>query len=291
MVLERRNERYLDLLRREDQTVKRLKGVHEQHLHCLKVVRDTLKRLDVTHKVRYRVKPDEVEGIDLLITVGGDGTFLKASHFCKDIPMLGVVSSKASVGHFCGTNVETFPALMEQIARGGKVRSSTLQRLTAWVSGKPVPELILNEVLICHGNPAATSRYIMTLDDHSEEHKSSGIWIATAAGSTAAIGSAGGEILSPESKKIQFLVREPYILERENWKLKSGFLGTGDELEIASKMEKGSLFLDGSHIEYPFFMGDRIRVGPSPHPLRILGMPERASQLAREARELLKKEK
>ena len=65
----------------------------------------------------------------------------------------------------------------------------------------------LNDVLVAHVQPAATSRYRLTLGRRSEEHRSSGLWVATAAGSTAGIRSAGGRPMPLTSRRIQFRAR------------------------------------------------------------------------------------
>ena len=78
------------------------------------------------------------------------------------------------------------------------------------IDGVPVYSRVLNDVLFSHPIPAATTRYAIRRDGRAEEQRSSGVWIATAAGSTAAIHSAGGKILPITSQRLQFVVREPY---------------------------------------------------------------------------------
>ena len=55
--------------------------------------------------------------------------------------------------------------------------------------------------------PAAMTSYTLDIGSVSEPQRSSGLWIATAAGSTAAIRAAGGCILPLRSRKLQYLVR------------------------------------------------------------------------------------
>ena len=59
---------------------------------------------------------------------------------------------------------------------------------------------VLNDILICHHNPGAMSRYYLTVGRVREEQRSSGVWIATAAGSSGGLHSAGGKVLPRKIK-------------------------------------------------------------------------------------------
>jgi len=74
-------------------------------------------------------------------------------------------------------NKDTFAATLDAIESG----QLSLWKSFVWslYNGEPIPELVLNEVLIAHSNPAATSRYIIEVDDMKEEQRSSGLWIST----------------------------------------------------------------------------------------------------------------
>jgi NAD+ kinase len=273
LALDRRDARFLDLLERRDPTVRKMETVHLQHRRCLEQVLSALDRAGVRATAMERSALRRTDAFDLIVTIGGDGTFLNASHRVLDVPVLGVVSSDASTGHFCATDGERFAAVFRDVA-SGRLRPLTLQRLQVVVGTDPVPEPALNEVLLCHRNPAATSRYLVSVDGFEEEQKSSGVWIATAAGSTAAIGSAGGTVLPPQSRRIQFLVREPYlgVPGRAAFRLLRGFLDPRQRMVFASKMDEGKIFVDGPHISRPFGFGERLSVGLSDHPLRVYGM-------------------
>lgn len=271
LALERRDANFLDLLERKDTTVRKMEIVHRQHVACLERVQSALESLGLPYTSVERSAMRKAKGHDLIVTVGGDGTFLSASHHVLDVPVLGVVSSDSSVGHFCGGHADNIQALLEDVLRG-RVRPIRLQRLQVTLGDQVVPELALNEVLFCHKNPASTSRYFVSLDGHEEEQKSSGVWIATAAGSTAAIGSAGGRVLPPGSRRIQYLVREPYYPAREHYKLLRGFVTAARPLVFASKMDQGQIFIDGPHISYPFGFGERLRVETASHPLVVYAM-------------------
>ena len=68
--------------------------VHHQHMYD-DVVKEVEKYLD-SKKINYKREDREClthkcyQDIDLIIVIGGDGTFLRATHLNKDIPMFGI---------------------------------------------------------------------------------------------------------------------------------------------------------------------------------------------------------
>jgi NAD kinase len=129
---------------------------------------------------------------------------------------------------------------------------------------------VLNDILICHHNPGAMSRYFLTIGKVKEEQRSSGIWIATAAGSSGGIYSAGGRILPPESKEYQYKPRELYRGKGVYYKLKGDLLNPDQTITMISLMREGVIFVDGSHVCLPFSFGAKIYVQRSSNPLKII---------------------
>jgi NAD+ kinase len=150
-----------------------------------------------------------------------------------------------------------------------KRRPIRLARLAVSLDGKQIPELVLNDVLVAHQSPAATTRYILEAGGYSEEHRSSGIWVSTAAGSTAAIKSAGGRRLPLRSRRFQYVVRELYREPGRDYRLLRGILGPDEEVTLAAKMPEGRIFVDGSRTFYRFPYGMRAQVCISDQPLSI----------------------
>jgi NAD+ kinase len=211
----------------------------------------------------------------LVITIGGDGTFLTAAHCIQGGVALAVNSApEDSVGHFCLTNRRGFEERLVAIEEG-RLRPLVLSRLAATLDGRRLPELATNDVLIAHDHPAATSRYRITLGGRDEEHRSSGLWIATAAGSTAGIRSSGGRPLPLRSRRLQYRVRELYREPGREYALEAGFLGAAESLTVDSKMEAGFVFIDGARTAYRFRFGARLVIQTAEHPLRVFADPAR----------------
>lgn len=273
--VERRESRFIKLLDEGSDTVTRVKTAHDEHYDTLQKVEAELTRLKIDFKSIARAELTQpVQDVDLLIAVGGDGTFLDASHYMTDLPLLGVNSSRSSsFGHFCLANSDNLAQILGEINSGIR-KPSQLLRLELILNGSPLPELVLNEVLITHSNPAGTSRYFLEVDGRREEQRSSGIWVGPPAGSTGAIRSAGGVILPLTAQQFQYVVREPWSRPNEHFNLLGGLLNSGQELKVRCQMRTGALYLDGQHIDYCFALGDELLVRASDKPLQAYVFPE-----------------
>ncbi len=292
-----RHERVEKLLREKDLTVKRMSGAHQQHEACLEEVRDALAALGCEARMVMAAALDEFRVVidpptptgpssgtgatpqsrkpDLVMTVGGDGTLLAASHAVSDTPILAINSApQYSVGFFCGGRLGAVRETLEK-ALEGSLPVAELTRMKVEKDDQLLTTRVLNEVLVCCASPAATTRYILDHRGLTEEQKSSGIWIGPAAGSTAAQRSAGGRVLPLISEKLQFVVREPYTPAGETLKLPRGLVPKGQSLSMRVKMADGRVFVDGPHEVHTVTIGDHLRFSASDEPLKLLGVVRR----------------
>jgi NAD+ kinase len=272
-VEEEQDARIARLLKKNDPTVRRMRRSHDQHEGTLEEVDTALQKLGA-HAVWVRRAHAVFDAgdADLVVTVGGDGTLLAASHRVSTTPILGVNSAPGhSVGFFCGATKGKVAAAIGR-ALEGKLRAVELARMSVVKNGESVSTRVLNDALFCHRSPAATTRYIVTLGRIVEEQKSSGFWIGPAAGSTAAQRSGGGKIMPLTAKTLQLVVREPYTPAGEKLKLTREILPDGAELFVRSKIRDGRLFMDGPQEVVEIEMGDRLVFRRSPEPLVVLGL-------------------
>lgn len=210
----------------------------------------------------------------LVISVGGDGTLLAASHWVTGATLLGVNSApRSSVGYLTSTRRASLARVLAQI-RSGALLPQQVARIQVEIEGKILPPA-LNDVLIAHEQPAATSRYRLHLGRRAEEHRSSGLWISTAAGSTAGIRSAGGQPVPLDDRRLQFRARELYRARGGSATLESGFVEPGRELVVESAMEAGWLFIDGARMPARFPFGARATFRVAEQPLFLFADPTR----------------
>jgi NAD+ kinase len=218
---------------------------------------------------------------DLVVTVGGDGTLLAASHAVSDTPILALNSAPDySVGFFCGGRLGSVRETLEK-ALENKLPQASLTRMKVEKDGHLLTTRVLNEVLVCSASPAATTRYLLTHRGTLEEQKSSGIWIGPAAGSTAAQRSAGGRVLPLTSDKLQFVVREPYTPAGHALRHVRGLVQRNEALEMRVKMSDGRIFVDGPHEVHTVTIGDHLRFSASDEPLHLLGVTRRRGWTSR----------
>ncbi len=273
-VEEKQDAHFVDLVDRKDPTVARVRKTHLEHMRTVAAVDKALERLGA-EVIRLKKPGETVPKADLVISVGGDGTLLAASHGVPDIPVLGVNSApSSSVGFFCGARDGKRGELEALIGRAlaGELKPTLLSRMSVSVAGRVVAARVLNDALYCHASPAATTRYIVRLGQIEEEQKSSGFWIGPAAGSTAAQRSAGGRVLPLRSQRLQLVVREPYTPHGEHYQLRHALVEPGQTLSVRSKIHDGLLFFDGPTNKSVVRFGDLIEFRRSEEPLMLLGL-------------------
>lgn len=249
--------------------IARFKSTHDKHFECLNVVENILKSSNVSYTKASRGKVIDYSRYDLIITVGGDGTFLEAARSSKNQIILGVNSDPSwSVGRFCAAQKETFENIFQQYMAGRAIVRE-FPRIKLCVNNHQVN--VLNDILVCHHNPAAMSRYYLSVGASREEQKSSGVWIATSAGSSGAIKSAGGNQFDPENSSIQYKPRELYSGRKSiKYKLCGGIVLSNVKIKVTSLMREGFVFVDGSHLSFPFDFGETLEVSYSKYPLKLV---------------------
>lgn len=160
----------------------------------------------------------------------------------------------------------------------------------------------LNDMLIANPSPAAVSRFrmgwlrLMPEGAPSETYGtitrfggkpydivgplsvwSSGMWICTATGSSAAIASAGGMPMETDSEDLQYLIRE-HMIERhatdengaDNQKdMNNDMVENGQKLHIRWNSQRGRIFIDGSHLTHNLELGDEIQIDNRAPPLKL----------------------
>ena len=250
--------------------VERLKRAHRAHQETLRQVEAALRASGIRYRMIFRALQHDYRPYDFVISVGGDGTFLEAARGVRRQPILGVNSDpERSAGSFCHASGETFGQLLERILAGA-LTMRALHRMQLRLNGRNLGLNVLNDVLIAHENPAAMSRYWIQVNGVKEEQRSSGLWIATAAGSTGAMKSAGGNVLPKGSTATQYLPRELYRPSGMRYRLMGGVIPGEQTITLRSFMRQGMVYVDGAHMKIPFRYGDQLQIKGSRYPLRVV---------------------
>lgn len=244
----------------------------KEHQKTVRTVKDTLKEYGCEYRFipRSKFNKRRMRGADIIITVGGDGTFLSVAQAnTRGVPMLGVNSNiKTKVGFLCNANRLDFHQKFKRIYEG-KHKLLKLTRLQTKVGSKLL-EPALNEIFFGHSKPYKLSRYTLYINKKGEKQRSSGIIVGTATGSNAWLRSAGAKLIKRDSKEMQLFVREPHQGPFIKPTMVKHVLKPNDIIHIKSREKHQIVIADSVGLEYKVRYGERITIKRSPYPLHAI---------------------
>ena len=147
----------------------------------------------------YEIAADEPlkEGTDMLLSVGGDGTFLSACEVAgrSGVPVCGVNFGRLGFLSDCPPD-KVAPALLS-----GKYVIEDREVLASSIDGGPV-RYALNEIAVNRIGVAMIGVNVKVGDEALPTYWADGLLVATSSGSTAYSLSVGGPICTPDSRVI-----------------------------------------------------------------------------------------
>lgn len=262
-------------LRRLGWTVRRLKSWYRENADAILeshgrqiAVRKRLLALLPEARVVHRAMVDEadLDRASLVVALGGDNHFVYVSHFLRKAPILGVNADRVrSHGGLLAVNETQLEAAAAAL-RSGRWRIENWPRLEAYVDGK-LAGLATSEVFLGERQRKHMSRHALRVGHGSEEeHKSSGLLVATPAGSTGWYGHYGRPF--PHSSGVaRWALTEPFPRGRK-LRAAAGTLRPGQTLSVRSLNDAdGVLDIDSlKDLAFPFASVATLRL--SHHPLR-----------------------
>lgn len=215
---------------------------------------------------RSKLKSDLYQNKDLVVVLGGDGTFLRASHYNKDVPMFGInPNPDRKEGYYMQTTINNFKT---ESPTSDQFNTRQLLRLSVHINRETVPELALNDVYIGDAKPYNMFNYDIKVNGSSELQRSSGVLVGTPSGSSGWIGSAGLEI--NQQNKFGFVARELYEGKlTPDYELQKGLLNRDQIIEITAKTP-AIVVLDSVSSELKLNEGDTVSLTTSSHPLQYV---------------------
>ncbi len=150
------------------------------------------------------------EHAELIIVVGGDGSFINAAHIAaaQNLPILGINRGRL------GFLTDIYPYELEAISNvlSGQYQVEQRFMLEAHI-GAAEKALALNEVVLLPGDAAHMIEFDIHINDNYVCHqRADGLIIATPTGSTAYALSGGGPILHPGLNAVVLLPMFPHVL-------------------------------------------------------------------------------
>lgn len=156
----------------------------------------------------------EKDFFDAMITLGGDGTMLRASHLCapQKIPIVGI--NLGTFGFLIELQKQEWPKYFKRLIEG-KYRIE--ERMMLHAEHYRSEQLIcsgevVNEVVVCRGELVRPLRLHAEVDGFAvASYNADGLIAATATGSTAYALAAGGAIMPPELRNILLVPVAPHL--------------------------------------------------------------------------------
>lgn len=248
---------------------------------------------------RFPALSETWDEIDVLITLGGDGTLLRGAREAgpRGVPVLGC--NLGRLGFLTASSPGELEEAMGRLVRGEyrveerltlRVRVQAADRADATGQRDPgagargenaVPEdedseaagrsfYALNDAVV-HKSGFARLITLRVWVDGEEvgQYSADGIVLATATGSTAYSLSAGGPVLVPELDALVATPISPHTLAVRPLVVPAD---AGFEVEVRPRSEQPVLTVDGQ-AGVALRTGDRIRASRSPHPVRLVQFP------------------
>ena len=182
---------------------------------------------------------------DLMFTLGGDGTILRAATYIRDlgIPMLGINTGR--LGFLATINKKTIKESVTLILNGAY---SLQERTLLSVKTSPVTEkfseinFALNEVTIARKNTTSMIGVTTNLNhEYLTNYWADGLIIATPTGSTGYSLSCNGPVVSPDSKNLVITPIAPHNLTARSMVISDE---TSIQLEVDSREKEFLISLD-----------------------------------------------
>ena len=114
--MEYKRKHFATLSKSGDIGLQHIRRAHEAHYESLEFIESTLKKRRIKYLRAFRGGRFNEKSFDLIISVGGDGTFLDAAKNVSNKFILGVNSDLGhSVGKYCSANKRSFEHVLNRI--------------------------------------------------------------------------------------------------------------------------------------------------------------------------------
>ncbi|OZF65075.1 NAD kinase [Rhodococcus sp. 06-156-4] len=159
--------------------------------------------------------PDVAAGCELVLVLGGDGTFLRAAELARsaDIPVLGI--NLGRIGFLAEAEAENLEEVLTRVvSREYRVEQRMTLDIAVRVGDRVVERgWALNEASIENGSRLGVLEVVLEVDDRPvSAFGCDGVLIATPTGSTAYAFSAGGPVVWPELEAILVIPSNAHAL-------------------------------------------------------------------------------
>ena len=212
----------------------------------------------------------ELPATDVLVVLGGDGTFLRAARAVADVdvPVLGINVRK--VGFLSKVEAADIVRVLDQLVAGdyGLELRMALEARIIRSMGSDDGEIhvALNDVVIARGALARVVRLDVSIDDsHLATFVADGLVVSSPTGSTGYSFSAGGPILDPTARNLIVTPIAGYLTT-----IRSVVVGPSVTVRCQVKAANESLVSIDGREDVPVAVGDVVEIRSLARPIRLV---------------------
>ncbi|MEJ2484393.1 MAG: NAD(+)/NADH kinase [Anaerolineales bacterium] len=212
------------------------------------------------------------KSFDLVITLGGDGTVLRAGHLCApvDIPILPV--NMGSFGFLIEVPPTGWKAAIDRLLEGDYWYEDRMMLNASIFRGDERMETlhVLNDAVIARTASLRPVHLRVSLDGQVvTTYVADALIVSTPTGSTAYALAAGGPILPPDLRNILLVPVAPHLsIDR------AIVLAEGSTVSVLVLSDHGSVVSGDGQESLPLQQGDRVDVRASRHVTRLIRFQE-----------------
>jgi NAD+ kinase len=223
-------------------------------------------------KVEYFPARKPPRNVDLVVVIGGDGTFLSVARSmgARQVPILGV--NAGSLGFLTDTSLSDLYNALESVLAGDYTIQSRMMLDSELLRNGAVQakHTVLNDVVITKG---AIARMIEVGVEINRQlvavMRADGIIVSTPTGSTAYSLAAGGPVLYPGIGSMILTPICPHTLT-----YRPVVVSDSSEVELTLRSSSGEVYVtfDGQ-VSVPMLRGDTVRARKSRSRLKVISLP------------------
>ena len=235
---------------------------------------ETLGKEGVQAEEMHRDADAELKDADLVLTLGGDGTFLAGARVAAPhgIPVLGV--NLGRLGFLTELEAEDLQEGLRQFLAGSyRIEERTMLHVTLLRAGRSVVQQIgLNEVVVDHTGEARILRLEIDVAGQAVGIiDADGAIVATASGSTAYALASGGPILEPTLEDLVLVPMSPFALT-----VRPIVFAPKQDVTLTVVRGPGEMRVDGTRHGHAVAVGDSVRCAAHSRRLKVVrfGSPE-----------------
>src|SRR5947209_5258015 len=227
-----------------------------------------IEAVELKREAKAEVVAQVLRETDLILTLGGDGTFLAGARVAapRDIPILGV--NHGHLGFLTEIEAEEMNAGLIRFFDGSyRIEERTMLRVTLSRKGRTVADEIgLNEVVVDHSGETHILRLEIDVGGQAVGViDADGAIVATASGSTAYALASGGPILEPTLEDLVLVPMSPFALT-----VRPIVFAPGQDISLSVVRGPAEMRVDGGRRGRQVENGDVVRCGSHAKRLNVV---------------------